>query len=437
MRTNTQAVGLPANGTISGGVALTSSATNFWTGTATLTGYGVVFNPAAAGGVQLVRYASGLQGTPTVIIAASGTYTATNYYSVKVTYYQPTNTWTLYLRDDGSSGFADPITGGGAYTQIGTVVNATNTGSAVTGFGWGSGFTTGAGKNQFFDNFNVNVAPVITYTALSSTGCPNDRTITATVTAAATSGATMPRIYYIKISGAYVSSPGTYVSGTTYNFTISASALGGLAASDVVSYYIIAQESSTGLGVISIPYAGLVATSVNSVTTPPTTPNTYTVIAGPSAITGTTTLCAAGATTTLADASTPGTWASSASGTASIDASGVVTSSASGSATITFTQTSTGCYTTTARFNSYNIMSSAGLYSKQLYIPQEASQYTVQVQRKCANPVGALKPFPFAANNGTTGSVGTQRGAGSQSASGPPPPITTPTYLTPPAWYVS
>jgi hypothetical protein len=97
----------------------------------------------------------------------------------------------------------------------------------------------------------------------------------------------------------------------------------------------------------------------------------------------------------------------------------------------------TGCSTTTARHRGYDIMSSAGLYSKQLYIPQQASQYTVQVQRKCANPVGALKPFPFAANNGTTGSVGTQRGAGSQSASGPPPPITTPTYLTPPAWYVS
>jgi hypothetical protein len=95
----------------------------------------------------------------------------------------------------------------------------------------------------------------------------------------------------------------------------------------------------------------------------------------------------------------------------------------------------TGCYTTTARFNSYNIMSSAGLYAKQLYIPQTASQYTVQVQRKCANPIGPQKPFPFAVNAGSNGAVGTTVGSASSSNSGPPPPITTPIYLTPPEWY--
>jgi len=93
------------------------------------------------------------------------------------------------------------------------------------------------------------------------------------------------------------------------------------------------------------------------------------------------------------------------------------------------------CQTTTARFNSYNIMSAAGLYTKTLYIPQDASQYTVQVQRRCANPIGPQKPFPFAVNAGSNGAVGTTVGSASSSNSGPPPPIITPVYLTPPEWY--
>jgi len=97
----------------------------------------------------------------------------------------------------------------------------------------------------------------------------------------------------------------------------------------------------------------------------------------------------------------------------------------------------TGCRTTTAKYQSYNIMSAAGLYAKFLYIPQDASQYTVQVQRQCVNPCGAQKPFPFAANNGISGGIGTSTGAISQTNSGPPPAIDTPTYLTPPEWYLN
>ena len=41
----------------------------------------------------------------------------------------------------------------------------------------------------------------------------------------------------------------------------------------------------------------------------------------------------------------------------------------------------TGCSTTTAKRNSYNIMSSAGLYQKDLYIPQTASQQTLRIQK--------------------------------------------------------
>ena len=86
----------------------------------------------------------------------------------------------------------------------------------------------------------------------------------------------------------------------------------------------------------------------------------------------------------------------------------------------------TGCRTTTARYPSYNIMHSQGLYSKTLHVPQQSSQYTLQVQRKCANPTGPLKPFPFAVNGGSRNSKVTP---------GPPPAISTVNYLTPPSWY--
>ena len=89
----------------------------------------------------------------------------------------------------------------------------------------------------------------------------------------------------------------------------------------------------------------------------------------------------------------------------------------------------TGCSTTTAKHTSYNIMDSAGLYTKTLRIPQVASQYTLQIQRPCANPVGTQKPFPFAVNNSHSSSR--------KQTPGPPPPIWTPYYLAPPKWYIN
>ena len=72
------------------------------------------------------------------------------------------------------------------------------------------------------------------------------------------------------------------------------------------------------------------------------------------------------------------------------------------------------------------MFSNAG-YTKQLYLPQTSSQHTLKVQRKCANPIGSQKPFPFAANNNS--------GASSGSTNYIPPPISTPIYLVPPPEY--
>jgi len=96
----------------------------------------------------------------------------------------------------------------------------------------------------------------------------------------------------------------------------------------------------------------------------------------------------------------------------------------------------TGCSKTIAKYPSYNIMSANGLYTKDLYIPQTAGQQILQIQRKCTNPTGSQKPFPFAANNTHTPSIRSLSASTAQvGANGPPTPLTTPVFLTPPSWY--
>ena len=96
----------------------------------------------------------------------------------------------------------------------------------------------------------------------------------------------------------------------------------------------------------------------------------------------------------------------------------------------------TGCSRTIAKYTSYNIMSANGLYTKDLYIAQTAGQQILQIQRKCTNPTGSQKPFPFAANNTHTPSIRSLSASTAQvGANGPPTPLTTPVFLTPPSWY--
>ncbi|MFN8305987.1 MAG: hypothetical protein U0T79_04365 [Ferruginibacter sp.] len=146
-------------------------------------------------------------------------------------------------------------------------------------------------------------APSITYTALTFTCATGDRALNGvTITDASgvpTAGALQPRIYYKKgVGGTWFSSQGTLASGSgtngTWNFTIVAADMGGVALGDVIYYYVIAQDV---LGNIAAnPGAGLVATDVNTVTTPPTTPNNYAVS---STLNGTYTVGAGGNYTTL------------------------------------------------------------------------------------------------------------------------------------------
>jgi len=55
------------------------------------------------------------------------------------------------------------------------------------------------------------------------------------------------------------------------------------------------------------------------------------------------------------------------------------------------------CNTSTAKFK-YNDMARNGPYTKTLYQPQQSSQHTLSIQRKCTNPSPEQKPNPPAYN---------------------------------------
>jgi hypothetical protein len=76
---------------------------------------------------------------------------------------------------------------------------------------------------------------------------------------------------------------------------------------------------------------------------------------------------------------------------------------------------STLCHTSTQNFT-YDDMARNGLYTKFIYNPIDSSQYTRHSARKCNNPTGATKPFPFATNGSTCFNT---------------------IFLTPPKWYTN
>ena len=89
------------------------------------------------------------------------------------------------------------------------------------------------------------------------------------------------------------------------------------------------------------------------------------------------------------------------------------------------------CEMTTAKFK-YNDMARNGPYTKELYQPETSSQHTLRIQRKCANPIGTQKPFPFAVSVGT----GLMTGGTSITTVGNACNVSKNVYLTPPEWYI-
>jgi len=118
--------------------------------------------------------------------------------------------------------------------------------------------------------------PVIMYTALSDCGTSN-RTFTATITDGAgvpTSGVNVPRVWFRKNPGSWFSQAGTLSSGNgtngVWSFTILSATMGGLTIGDVVSYYVVAQNS---LGRVStnppVSFASDLPPNVNTIAVVP------------------------------------------------------------------------------------------------------------------------------------------------------------------------
>ena len=93
---------------------------------------------------------------------------------------------------------------------------------------------------------------------------------------------------------------------------------------------------------------------------------------------------------------------------------------------------STLCHTTPARGYKMSLMQANAAYTKTIKQPQDSSQHTLHVQRKCANPTPEQKPFPYAVQNGTgilTGGIAvTSVGSACNTSN---------TTLVPPDWYIN
>jgi len=90
------------------------------------------------------------------------------------------------------------------------------------------------------------------------------------------------------------------------------------------------------------------------------------------------------------------------------------------------------CKKTTAKFK-FNDMASNAPYTKFTNNSQDSSTYTLQIQKKCQNPTGAQKPFPYA----TSGGRGIQSGGTGNVSVGNSCGTTFPYYTSPPEWYIN
>lgn len=154
----------------------------------------------------------------------------------------------------------------------------------------GGGIFPDLGADEY-DGFPLDISgPGISYTQLNFTCDLGNRTLSnvliTDLTGIPTSGGFVPRVYYAKKPsagslGAWSSQPGSLSSGTSqsgvWSFTINSADMGGLALSDSVFYYVIAQDLVTPTPNITSSPSGAVAVDVNTVTTPPTTVNKYTI----------------------------------------------------------------------------------------------------------------------------------------------------------------
>lgn len=140
----------------------------------------------------------------------------------------------------------------------------------------------GADESDFVLSVDLQ-APVITYSPLGKTADLGDRTLSVAITdndQVPTTGLGLPAIYYRKNAAGYVTSQCTFTSGPNYDCRISAAALGGISVGDTVAYFVAAQDISGRIAVNPSIGAGGLTANPPAASTPPTSPNGYSIVKG-------------------------------------------------------------------------------------------------------------------------------------------------------------
>jgi hypothetical protein len=166
----------------------------------------------------------------------------------------------------------------GGIIGTGITVDFANTTRCPGGGCPGGASTPDIGAWELNGILNDLIPPTITFTPpINACGVGTNVTITATIIDASgvpTSGVGLPRVYWSVNGGPYTSTQAVFVSGNTYTFTFGNTTT---ALTDIVSYYIVAQDNASTPNVSVTPAAGASGFTFNppAVSTIPTTPNTF------------------------------------------------------------------------------------------------------------------------------------------------------------------
>ena len=268
-RASTNNPAVPASGSygtaiVLGGTSLTLTSGN---------GYAIIYGSSnTPDPIRLCAYTNGVTGTLNNICSSGANDIANtnNYASVRVTYDPSTNNWSLFVRDDGTSGWSDPSTG--VTTQKGsTTANSTYTSSNLTAFGFLWSHNNGTNTSSDFDNFKVTVLnPSITGAATATAFTTTYGTASAAQSFSISGSNLTANLIATAPTGFEVSSDGTTY-GTTATFTQT-----GGSASGTLRIRLSATAASGNYNSQNIVLSSTGATSVNITTA--STGNTVTAI---------------------------------------------------------------------------------------------------------------------------------------------------------------
>jgi trimeric autotransporter adhesin len=137
------------------------------------------------------------------------------------------------------------------------------------------------GADEFGGLPSDQTGPEITLTPFKNTNSGDLRTLVVTITDGSgvpTAGNGRPVLYWKINSNSWQSVSGTWTGGSNYSFSFGQ----GVVFGDVVSYYIVAQDNSPQNNTVASPSAGASGFTTNppACSTPPSSPYTYSIIAG-------------------------------------------------------------------------------------------------------------------------------------------------------------